>query len=800
MPGSPDTNGVAERRNRTLLDMVRSMISNSKLPIFLWREALKIAVYIQNRVPTKAVSKTPFEIWKGWKPSLNHIRVWGCPAEVRVYNPHEKKLDPRTISAYFVGYVERSKGYKFYCPTHTLKFVESRNAKFLENDTFSGSDQFHDLVNENDHEVIPTTSGQGETIVLIDSHPLEVIGEHNVVSPIPSDHVERNSNILEEAPHNAQEESQEEFHIEQYQPPQEVELRRSQKAKKPAISNDYMVYLLEYDYDGFSAASTENFTFTPVWIKLEGLPIEFFDPNILIRIGNSIGKFIGIDGQTHNLSIAKHARICVLLDLSKVLPNLITIGKFNQTLIFEDISNICISCGGANHAQYACKGKNPLLPSSQSQIELTRKEEQWQVVSRRKYHQKSSKTPSIMAKGKGGKATLFQIQKKSSDIISINPQGQEAHPVKAASLSEKDKNITGINKEKPFLCPLESCDSFPPLATTPKSATSPNCQGHKSTCQSAQSPKINRKDQALAIVEASKVISESIPNLVLNIPQIRNSLQIDPSCSQKSVFQNKPMPPHPIASLNLETSINTNMVSTSNPQPLSNHLTDVSAPIKNAKTSSFLHSSKPSRNDAEKLKMELRQRIHFAKHFKTPIIIPLRGFFLRAQMEPPQTIINLQNRNIRVPYHWGIWENLTLALTAKTTWLQAWARLMLESQLLQVREHAVKELMTNLRDNGQALLFPLAIIQTSPLPVNPLMNNELFNTNQLLKIELELEEFVGSVNQDEVEIDNNMTPINILAWNARGAASADFRRAIMDLKSRHMLRVVFITETRVGGI
>ncbi|KAF7812745.1 Retrovirus-related Pol polyprotein from transposon TNT 1-94 [Senna tora] len=253
MPGSPDMNGVAERRNRTLLDMVRSMMSNSKLSIFLWREALKTAVYIQNRVLTKAISKTPFEIWKGWKPSLNHMRVWGCPAEVRVYNPHEKKLDPRTISAYFVGYVERSNGYKFYCPTHTLKFVESRNAKFLENDTFSGSDQFHDLVNENDHEVIPTTSGQGETIVLIDSHPIEVIREHNVVSPIPSDHVERNSDILEEAPHNAQEEPQEEFYIEQHQPPQEVELRRSQRAKKPAISNDYMVCMFpcEFFVSGF---------------------------------------------------------------------------------------------------------------------------------------------------------------------------------------------------------------------------------------------------------------------------------------------------------------------------------------------------------------------------------------------------------------------------------------------------------------------------------------------------------------------------------------------------------------------
>ena len=75
MPGSPDQNGVAERRNRTLMDMVRSMLSNSNLPTSLWTEALKTATYILNRVPTKSVPKTPFELWKGWKPSLRHMRV-----------------------------------------------------------------------------------------------------------------------------------------------------------------------------------------------------------------------------------------------------------------------------------------------------------------------------------------------------------------------------------------------------------------------------------------------------------------------------------------------------------------------------------------------------------------------------------------------------------------------------------------------------------------------------------------------------------------------------------------------------
>ena len=75
------------RRNRTLMDFVRSMRSNTKLPQYLWTEALKTTVYILNRVPTKVVPKTPFELFKGLKPSFQHIRVWGCPFEVRIYNP-----------------------------------------------------------------------------------------------------------------------------------------------------------------------------------------------------------------------------------------------------------------------------------------------------------------------------------------------------------------------------------------------------------------------------------------------------------------------------------------------------------------------------------------------------------------------------------------------------------------------------------------------------------------------------------------------------------------------------------------
>ena len=88
MPYTPQQNGVVERRNRTLMDMVRSILSNCSLPLSLWVYALKISVYLLNRVPSKAVPKTPYELWTGRKPSLRHLRVWGCPVEVKVYNPH----------------------------------------------------------------------------------------------------------------------------------------------------------------------------------------------------------------------------------------------------------------------------------------------------------------------------------------------------------------------------------------------------------------------------------------------------------------------------------------------------------------------------------------------------------------------------------------------------------------------------------------------------------------------------------------------------------------------------------------
>jgi len=76
-PYTPQHNGLAERRNRSLLDMTRSMIKLKKLPNTFWGEAVRTATYILNRCSTKKLDQIPEEIWTGCKQSAKHLRVFG---------------------------------------------------------------------------------------------------------------------------------------------------------------------------------------------------------------------------------------------------------------------------------------------------------------------------------------------------------------------------------------------------------------------------------------------------------------------------------------------------------------------------------------------------------------------------------------------------------------------------------------------------------------------------------------------------------------------------------------------------
>jgi hypothetical protein len=115
------------------------MISYSTLPLSLWMETLKTAIHILNRVSSKSVSKIPYELWSGRVRSLNHLRVWGSPAEAKVFNPNIRKLDPKIVSCHFICHLEKFKGFHFYCPNRHTKFVETIHVVFLEDEMIKGA-------------------------------------------------------------------------------------------------------------------------------------------------------------------------------------------------------------------------------------------------------------------------------------------------------------------------------------------------------------------------------------------------------------------------------------------------------------------------------------------------------------------------------------------------------------------------------------------------------------------------------------------------------------------------------------
>ena len=139
VPRSPQQNGVAERKNRTILNMARSMLKSKRMPKEFWAEAIACAVYLVNRSPTRSVyGKTPQEAWSGRKPGISHLRVFGSIAYGHVPDQTRAKLDDKSAKYIFIGYDSRSKGYKLYNPI-TGKTIISRDVKFDEEDSWNWS-------------------------------------------------------------------------------------------------------------------------------------------------------------------------------------------------------------------------------------------------------------------------------------------------------------------------------------------------------------------------------------------------------------------------------------------------------------------------------------------------------------------------------------------------------------------------------------------------------------------------------------------------------------------------------------
>jgi len=155
-PYTPEHNGVAERANRTIVESARSMLSGAHLDYSYWGEAVMTAVYLRNRCPSKALNRvTPFEAWTSEKPSLTHLRVFGCNAYAHIPHQRRTKLDPKAIKCVFVGYSLESKAYRLYDPINR-QIIISRDVIFFE-EKFMNNDQ--DTGASDDNEVVEVIGG-----------------------------------------------------------------------------------------------------------------------------------------------------------------------------------------------------------------------------------------------------------------------------------------------------------------------------------------------------------------------------------------------------------------------------------------------------------------------------------------------------------------------------------------------------------------------------------------------------------------------------------------------------------------
>ncbi|GKF39426.1 retrovirus-related pol polyprotein from transposon TNT 1-94 [Tanacetum coccineum] len=112
---TPQQNGVAKRRNRTLIEVARTMLADSKLPTTFWAEAVSTACYVQNRIlVVKPHNKTHYELFRGFKPTLSFMRPFGCHVTILNTLNSLGKFNGKSDEGFFVGYSLSSKAFRIY--------------------------------------------------------------------------------------------------------------------------------------------------------------------------------------------------------------------------------------------------------------------------------------------------------------------------------------------------------------------------------------------------------------------------------------------------------------------------------------------------------------------------------------------------------------------------------------------------------------------------------------------------------------------------------------------------------------
>ncbi|KAG8472686.1 hypothetical protein CXB51_034612 [Gossypium anomalum] len=140
--GTPQQNGIAEGKNRHLLEVTRSLLFTTNVPKYLWGKALLTATYLINRMPSKVLKfQTPQSIFlqhfPHFKPisSILPLKIFGCTVFIQNIAPNKSKLDPKSLKCVLVGYSSLKKGYKCYHPP-SKRFFTTMDITFYEQDSY----------------------------------------------------------------------------------------------------------------------------------------------------------------------------------------------------------------------------------------------------------------------------------------------------------------------------------------------------------------------------------------------------------------------------------------------------------------------------------------------------------------------------------------------------------------------------------------------------------------------------------------------------------------------------------------
>jgi hypothetical protein len=178
---NPQQNGVAERKNITIIEASKEMIHDQSLPMILWAEASMTTIYIQNMSPHQILKNmTPEEAFTVVNPEVGHFRIFGCPIYFHISKEKRSKLDPSGRKGTFVGYNESSKAYRIYIPGQRQIKV-SKDLIFEEEITFRRSKESWMKIDNETIPSPPSTIQREATMVPVDLvAPVDVLRDITV--------------------------------------------------------------------------------------------------------------------------------------------------------------------------------------------------------------------------------------------------------------------------------------------------------------------------------------------------------------------------------------------------------------------------------------------------------------------------------------------------------------------------------------------------------------------------------------------------------------------------------------------